>query len=97
MSTTKEDPVNYRILNNGHIERIEADKLLQLEAEHARLSLDLRLARATGVQNENVAAADQQLALLVEQIATLTSWITPAPPEGAVEGELVDAATNGQS
>lgn len=69
----------YRLLNAQHLAEIAQQRLFDLEAEHARLALDLRLAHATGVENDQVAKGEERLALLVQQIATLTSWTIPAP------------------
>lgn len=71
--------MDYSLLGPSELNKIGRQKLLELEAEHARLDLDLRLAHATGIDNDNVTAATNQLAILVQQIATLTSWLTPAP------------------
>lgn len=73
----------YRLLSAQQQAQIASQKLLDLEAEHARLELELRLAAATGVENENVTAARGQLELLVQQVATLTSWIIPPPVDEA--------------
>lgn len=71
----------YRLLTARQIAEIHQRKLLELEAEHARLELDLRLAAASGIENDNVTEARAQLELLAQQIATLISWITPPPAE----------------
>lgn len=76
--------MEYRLLTEDHLGQIAQRKLLDLETEHAALELDLRLARATGVQNENVGLAEVRLELLVKQIATLTSWVMPPRVETAI-------------
>lgn len=67
----------YRHLTPDQQAGICHQKLLELEAEHARLALDLRLAAATGIENENVVAARGQLDLLARQIEILGDWISP--------------------
>lgn len=76
--------MDYQLLTAKQQAQIAHQKLLDLEAEHARLELDLRLAVATGIENDNVEAAKGQLEVLVQQIATLTSWLIPPPDEDAV-------------
>lgn len=80
----------YRMLSLRQQADIATRKLLELEAEHARLELELRLAHATGIENDSVHAAQEQLDILVRQIATLTSWLIPAPET------VVEAPSNGQ-
>lgn len=76
----------YRLLTVRQLAEISERKLFDLEAEHARLDLEIRLARATGIDNEQVTGAEGQLELLVHQIVTLTAWLTPPP---------LDAPSNG--
>lgn len=68
---------DYRHLTPDQQAQICHQKLLELEAEHARLALDLRLAAATGIENENVVAGRGRLDLLVRQIEVLGDWIEP--------------------
>lgn len=82
--------MNYRLLTETQLAQIVQRRLLDLEAEHARLDLDVRLAKATGVDNDNVTAAVNQLELLVEQIAVLVSWSMPRPVD-----DVVEASSNG--
>lgn len=71
--------MGYHRLTDIQLTGIANQKLLELEAEHARLELDIRVSKATGIENDNVAAGEEQLDLLVRQIATLASWIMPPP------------------
>ena len=73
--------MNYRLLSQAQLTQIIQQRMLDLEAEHFRLELDVRLAKATGVNNDNVTAAVDQLKLLEEQVAVLTSWTTPRPDD----------------
>lgn len=74
----------YRLLTQRQQAEIAHRKLLELEAEHARLELDIRLSKATGIENDSVATAEEHLVVLVQQMATLTSWLTPPPVEDEV-------------
>lgn len=71
----------YRFLSKAQLAAIWDNKVLELEAEHARLALDLRLARATNVENESVDTAQKHLNVLVAQMAALTSWMSPEPEQ----------------
>lgn len=73
--------MDYVLLTGRQLEQVHLQKLLALETDHARLELDLRLAHAVGVDGDDVAAAQAQLGIIVRQIATLVSWMTPPPPE----------------
>lgn len=69
------------ILNKDGLAEIYARKLLDLEIEHARLELELRLARATNIQNEAVANAENQMRVLNDQLDILQVWLAPQPEE----------------
>jgi hypothetical protein len=73
--------MDYQILSARQLEQVHLQKLLALETDHARLDLDLRLARAVGLDNDDMVTVQHQLAVIVQQMATLLSWITPPPPE----------------
>lgn len=79
--------MDYRLLNDGQKQQIARQRLLELEAEHARLALDLRISAATGVENDNVVAGRNQLDLLAKQVETLASWITTE--DQPLRGEVV--------
>jgi hypothetical protein len=72
------------------------DQLLKLEIEHARLALDLRLAEATDIDNDQVSVARLQLEILERQIGLLSEWLAPPVParwrlEDAMARETVPA------
>lgn len=69
----------YHQLNENGLQEIRRQKVLQLEIEHARIDLDLRLARATGLQTEEMAVAEGHMRIIEEQIAMLLSWMKPVP------------------
>lgn len=81
--------MGYHLLNAKQQAEIYHRKLLELEAEHVRLELELRLADAADIENDSVVEARSQLDVLVRQMATLASWIMPAP------AEEVPVASNG--
>lgn len=83
---------DYVILNAQQLAEIRHRKLHELEVEHARLELDLRLARATSIENDAVAQAEKQLEILYQQRMILLSWMAPPPAEVVA----VPAAANGQ-
>ena len=79
--------MDYRFLTAAEAAQICRQKALELEVEHARLALDIRLAEASGIDNDNVTQAKGQLAILVVQMEALASWthaaLSPAGTNGA--------------
>lgn len=69
--------MDYTLLTDTQRQQIALRKLLDLEAEHAGMELDIRLALSTGVVNDNVTNAQQQFVLLGRQIELLRSWVLP--------------------
>lgn len=69
--------MDYTLLTDAQRQQISLRKLLDLEAEHCGMDLDIRLALFTGVDNDNVLKAQQQLALLDRQINLLRAWTLP--------------------
>jgi hypothetical protein len=63
--------MRYRFLTDAHHDQIRQQKMLDLEAAHARLSLDLDLAQAAGVATEVVAPLVADLAVVTAQIDAL--------------------------
>lgn len=82
--------VDYLLLTDQQKDQISLRKLLDLESEHNALELNIRLAVASGIENESVENARNQQLILERQISILTSWIQPPPAEGAEDVELVD-------
>lgn len=82
--------VDYLLLTDQQKDQISLRKLLDLESEHNALELNIRLAVASGIENESVENARNQQLILERQISILTSWIQPAPAEEAEDVELVD-------
>lgn len=85
--------MDYTLLTGQQQQQIALRKLVELEAEHAGLEFDVRLAAASGVENDNVVQARAQLELLVQQIAIVTSWVMHPPSEPEIDEE---ASPNGQ-
>ena len=71
--------MNYRLLNQDQKFGIRRQKLLELEAEHYRLDLELRIAASSAIENDNVKVAREQLDILNQQIETLVAWLAPTP------------------
>jgi hypothetical protein len=83
--------MDYLLLTDEQKNQIALRRLLDLEAEHNGLELDIRLATASGVENENVERARNQTVILERQISTLVSWVQPADKaDSDDEVELVD-------
>lgn len=75
--------MDYLLLTQEQKSQISLRKLLDLEAEHFGLEMDVKVALTTGVENENVVAAQQRLVLLARQIDLVRSWLMPAHEEPA--------------
>jgi hypothetical protein len=69
--------MEYSQLTNAQITDIRRQKLLEIEAEHARLALDLDLAGKVGLQTEQVAQGRANLALLERQHRSLHDLMFP--------------------
>lgn len=82
--------VDYLLLTDQQKDQISLRKLLDLESEHNALELNIRLAVASGIENESVENARNQQLILERQISILTSWVQPPPAEEAEDVELVD-------
>ena len=76
--------------------QISLRKLLDLESEQYAIDLNIRLAAAAGIENENVEIARSQLELVCRQISVLTAWILPAPADDTDDADTVDESANGQ-
>jgi cytidylate kinase len=87
--------VNYLLLTDAQQGQIALRRLLELEAEHAGIDLDLRLAAAAGIENDVVVNARNQATILARQIAILTSWIQP-PAQDQEEQIMNEESANGQ-
>lgn len=81
----------YHRLTPEHMAQVHERKLLELEAEHAALALELRLADVVALDNQSVAQARVHLDILEAQHAALAAWVerppvtieaeaTPCPP-----------------
>lgn len=91
--------MDYTLLTDAQRQQIALRKLLDLEAEHAGMELDIRLALSSGVDNDNVTQAQQQLAVLARQIDLLRTWVLPPSPEVDDESIVTDddlVSSNGQ-
>lgn len=71
--------MHYHRLTPEQMANIHEHKLLELEAEHAALTLDVRLAGVVGLDNESVAQARLHLNILEAQHAALAAW-SERPP-----------------
>jgi DNA-binding XRE family transcriptional regulator len=78
--------MEYTQLTNAQVVDIRRQKLLEIEAEHARLALDLSLAAGVGVQTDQVAQGRANLSLLERQHKTLHDLMFPPAETG---GEAV--------
>lgn len=67
--------MDYRVLTDEHHLELQRRKLAEVEAEHAQLDLDVRLAAIAGIDNDEVAVARVQLAMLEAQHAALVAWL----------------------
>jgi hypothetical protein len=85
--------MDYTLLTQAQKDQISLRKLLDLEAEHFGLEMDVKVALSTGVDNDNVTAAQQQIALLAQQINLMRSWVLPPHSDGEAE---VEVSSNGQ-
>lgn len=73
--------MDYLLLTEQHKEQISLRKLLELESEHNALELNIRLATAAGIENDNVDNARSQQQILERQISILSAWIQPPAEE----------------
>jgi hypothetical protein len=72
--------MDYTQLTESQIKDIRRQKLLEIEAEHARLALDLELAAGVGLANEQVSTGKANLAMLERQHTTLVDLLSPPEP-----------------
>lgn len=87
----KGNSMDYKTLTADQLATIRQDKLLAIEADHARITLDVQLAARVGItEGESIAQAKANLALLERQHADLLAIIDP--PAG---DPLPVAANNG--
>jgi len=70
--------MRYRVLTHDQVRGLLTRKLANIEAEHAALELELRLARVAAIENDAVIEARAQLAMLQAQHAALISWLDRA-------------------
>lgn len=82
--------VDYFLLTGQQREQISLRKLLDLESEHHALDLDIRLATASGIENDRVEAARNQAIILERQISILISWVQPPAEPEEEDAEPVD-------
>lgn len=76
--------MRYSQLTDDQLAEIRRQKLLQIEAEHATLALDLQLADGVEMVNEQVAQGRANLSLLERQHADLLKLMAPpASPNGS--------------
>ncbi len=78
--------MKYLQLTTGQLVDIRRQKLLEIEAEHARLALDLELAAAVQIATESVAQGKANLSLLERQHTVLREMMNPpavAEPNGS--------------
>lgn len=98
--------MDYRLLTNDHLTSIRHQKLLDLEANHARFALDVELAQGAGATDQQVASTLRDMIFVEAQIHLLLQLLAPrrelAPTEPAdepapVQAEVVTepARTNG--
>lgn len=72
--------MDYRVLTGDHLSELQRRKLAEVEAEHAALALDVRLAVMVGIESPELEAARAQLAMLEAQHAALVAWLDGAEP-----------------
>lgn len=73
--------MEYMLLTQEQRDQVSLRKLLDLEAAHYGLELEVKIALSTGVRDDSVITAQQQVVLLARQISLLCSWIRPAEEE----------------
>lgn len=73
--------MKYEYLTVAQRQEILRQKRLQIEADHATLTLDLKLAKLADLENEQVAAARAQLDVLDRQADAIDEWLNPKAPE----------------
>lgn len=78
--------MDYRQLTDAQLAETRRQKLLEIEAEHARLALDLELADGVGLVSEQVVQGRANLALLERQHRLLSDIISPPPVEPSGNG-----------
>lgn len=71
--------MDYRVLTADHQRELQRRKLAEVEAEHAQLALDVRLAEMVGIQTAELGQAQAQLAMLEAQHAALVAWLDQEP------------------
>lgn len=81
--------MDYKMLTDVQLAEVRRQKLVQIEAEHAALALDLELADGVGLQSEQVAQGKANLLLLERQHRDLSNIMWPPQP--------TDAANNGST
>jgi hypothetical protein len=75
--------MDYKMLTDDQLADVRRNKLVQIEAEHAALSLDLELAAEVNLATEQVAQGRANLLLLERQHRVLSDimW-PPVEPSG---------------
>lgn len=71
--------MEYHRLTTAQVEGIYHRKQLELEAAHARLSLDVRLAETSTRNADQIIALRTDLALVARQLDLLEQWLSPEP------------------
>jgi hypothetical protein len=97
--------MDYRLLTNDHLTSIRHQKLLDLEANHARLALDVELAQGAGATDQQVASTLRDMIFIEAQVHLLLQLLAPKAKPAPdvvdeptpVEAEVVtaQARTNG--
>lgn len=79
--------IEYHIFNGSHLQQLQEQKLGELEAEHARITMELKLAGLSGIENSSVDQARSQLAIVEVQHTAVASWLD-------LEADTVPEAAN---
>lgn len=81
--------IDYHVFNGTHLMRMQQQKLAELEAEHAKITMELRLAEVAGIENDSVEQARSQLAIVEVQHTAVVSWLGISAPDGDEESPTV--------
>jgi hypothetical protein len=83
--------MDYQMLTDVHHVEIRRGKLLDLEATHARQTLDASLAEQAGAAPEQLAQVFMEIAFVTRQIELLRELMVVALAANNGSGEKVDA------
>ena len=86
--------MDYKLLTDDQLTEVRRQKLVQIEAEHAALALDLELAAEVNLATEQVAQGRANLLLLERQHRALSLIMWPPQPSATSDNGSMSNARN---